>query len=163
MFVEGAKILVKSNGLYLPVEELDAGDTFFDPLVRRYCTITRVMSRRLELTPIKENDTHPLRPILFSAGSLNGTLPKFDVAVSPMQRVMVNWKYSDLGSSREMRLELAKNAALLESEQYLLGNKEANYFAIFTHGSRFMDVAGLLMQTYDAEIYINSALESRFS
>lgn len=150
MLVEGARILTRKNGVSIPVERLKAGDSIFNPVTRKPYEITCVMSRQIALPSATAKGAHPLRPIVFSAGSLDGDLPMSDVAVSPMQKVLANWR---LASEHHMKLKTAKELARGCDRQCHLQTETTKYFAIFTHGKRFMNVTGLILQTYDARSY----------
>jgi hypothetical protein len=75
--------------MYLPVEQLNIGSFIFDPFADKYCEITDILSRRIDLPDAPGRSAHPVPAVVIGAGHFGADRPRVNVAVSPFQELMV--------------------------------------------------------------------------
>ena len=144
MLVDSSKVRIDAEGIESPVRELTIADRIFNPITGQYDEITDILQREIRISdPCRD----PLAPVLIEKGQLLSGRPRHDLALSPLQQVLVaDWKRSRPGPPR-----VSCYPAREVSSDRVAVSGAVTYFAIFVEHRRFLDVGGILVQAYTLE------------
>ena len=155
MLSKGSRILLREDGTECLVEQLTIGTTVFNPLSRKYFKVEDILSRQVDYSLCR---SHPLLPIVIEASEIDVGRPRHRVLVSPSQAIFACERQSEESTYAVASVRTASslfprahdNEAAQEFSKYI------TYYAVFSKQRQFLDVSGLLMQTYDFSVYEKS-------
>lgn len=148
-------VLVRESGVRKPVESLIISDLVYDSWAGKYVEIVDILSRTIELDSAKNE---PLFPVCIKQGSIATDRPSRDLLVSPSQ-VIFYVRCSEKGRSTSPLLEKGVARAIADRQKATVRKgllKEITYFALFTEEKQSLDVSGVLLSTYNSNIYENN-------
>lgn len=143
MLVQDSIIRITAEGDERPVQDLSIADRIFNPFTEGYDEITDILQRRV---PMCDKRSRTLAPVLIGKGELFSGRPRHDLRLSPWQLVMMTDPRRAANGPTGLSCYPAKD---ISSDR--LPAEDIIYFAIFFDRPRFVEVSGVLVQTYTLE------------
>ena len=143
MLVQDSIVRITAEGDERPVQDLSIADRIFNPFTEGYDEITDILQRRI---PLCDRRSRTLAPVLIGKGELFSGRPRHDLRLSPWQLVMM----ADPKRTANRPVGLSCYPAKDISNDRMPA-EDITYFAIFFDRPRFIEVSGVLVQTYTLE------------
>lgn len=154
MLTQGSMVLIREDGTRKPVEQLQISDLVFDPWADEYVEIVDILSRKVEFDGEMQPWSNPLYPVTLKSGCIAKSRPTTDLLVSPSQPVRHVEKLAQPGSLPILK---KSRAQVLACDPQRQANprivQDVTYYAVFTQQQRTLDVSGVLLSTFSADVY----------
>lgn len=149
MITHDTFVQTSKNGATTRAEKLAIGDVVYDGFTNRYCEISNLLSRTVN---VRERDC--LAPVTIFQGTCGTEIPRANVRVSPQQEVL--YVARDMKCGGPARLESSSAAQLGQIPNCIgMNADEITYVALFFEQQCYLVCSGLLLPSYTCEILVS--------